>query len=77
MDFGAPVGFRLALRYPERLSAIIVQNAPLYPEEPRGWWATLGQYWVEGPPGTARPRAPTRTWTGCAASTCPASRTPR
>ena len=48
MDFGAPVGFRLALKHPERLSAIIVQNAPLYPEEPRGWWATLGQYWADG-----------------------------
>jgi pimeloyl-ACP methyl ester carboxylesterase len=48
MDFGAPVGFRLALRHPERLSAIIVQNAPLYPWEPRGWWATLGQYWADG-----------------------------
>jgi pimeloyl-ACP methyl ester carboxylesterase len=48
MDFGAPVGFRLALRHPERLSAIIVQNAPLHPWEPRGWWATLGQYWADG-----------------------------
>ena len=77
MDFGAAVGFRLALRHPERLSAIIMQNAPLYPWEPRGWWATLGQYWADGPPRTATPRAPTWTWTGCAASTCPASRTPR
>jgi pimeloyl-ACP methyl ester carboxylesterase len=48
MDFGAAVGFRLALRRPERLSAIIVQNAPLYPWEPQGWWATLGQYWADG-----------------------------
>ena len=48
MDFGAAVGFRLALRHPERLTAIIVQNAPLYPWEPRGWWATLGQYWADG-----------------------------
>jgi len=48
MDFGAAAGFRLALRHPERLSAIIVQNAPLYPWEPRGWWATLGQYWADG-----------------------------
>jgi len=31
MDFGAAVGFRLALRHSERLAAIIVQNAPLYP----------------------------------------------
>jgi pimeloyl-ACP methyl ester carboxylesterase len=50
MDFGAAVGFRLALRHPERLSAIIVQNAPLYPWEPQGWWATLGQYWADGSP---------------------------
>jgi pimeloyl-ACP methyl ester carboxylesterase len=48
MDFGAAVGFRLALRHPERLTAIIVQNAPLHPWEPRGWWATLGQYWADG-----------------------------
>jgi pimeloyl-ACP methyl ester carboxylesterase len=48
MDFGAPVGFRLALRHPERLSAVIAQNAPLYPEEPQGWWATLGKYWADG-----------------------------
>src|SRR5262249_56696551 len=56
MDFGAPIGFRLALRHPERLSAIIVQNAPLYPWEPRGWWATLGQYWADG--STAHRQAP-------------------
>ncbi len=48
MDFGAPVGFRLALRHPERLTAVIAQNAPLYPEEPKGWWETLGRYWADG-----------------------------
>ena len=48
MDFGAPVGFRLALKHPERVSAIVMQNAPLYPEAPAGWWATLGQYWHVG-----------------------------
>jgi len=47
MDFGAPAGFRLALRHPGRLSAIIVQNAPLYPWQPEGWWATLRQYWAD------------------------------
>jgi pimeloyl-ACP methyl ester carboxylesterase len=48
MDFGGPVGFRLALWNPERLTAVIAQNAPLYPEEPRGWWTTLGRYWADG-----------------------------
>jgi pimeloyl-ACP methyl ester carboxylesterase len=48
MDFGGPVGFRLALKHPERLSALVLQNAPLYPEKPEGWWATLGTYWADG-----------------------------
>jgi pimeloyl-ACP methyl ester carboxylesterase/uncharacterized protein YciI len=48
MDFGGPVGYRLALWHPERLTAVVAQNAPLYPEEPRGWWATLGRYWADG-----------------------------
>lgn len=48
MDFGGPVGFRLTLWHPERLTAVIAQNAPLYPEGPRGWWATLGRYWADG-----------------------------
>ena len=48
MDFGAPIGFRLVLQHPERLTALVAQNAPLYPEEPRGWWATLGRYWADG-----------------------------
>jgi pimeloyl-ACP methyl ester carboxylesterase len=50
-DFGAAAGSRLALRHPGRLSAIIVQTAPLHPREPRGWWATLGQYRADGSAG--------------------------
>jgi len=50
MDFGGPIGYRLALEHPERLSALVMQNAPLYPEEPKGWWATLGKYWNDGSP---------------------------
>src|SRR5260370_28590709 len=42
MDFGAAVGFRLALQHPQRLSAIILPKAPLQPREPRGWAATPG-----------------------------------
>lgn len=77
MDFGAPVGYRLALRHPGQLSAIVMQNAPLYPKRrgaggPR--WASTGR---TDPPGTARPLASTSTWTGCAASTSTARRTRR
>jgi pimeloyl-ACP methyl ester carboxylesterase len=48
MDFGGPIGYRLALKYPERLAGMVMQNAPLYPEAPEGWWATLGTYWQDG-----------------------------
>jgi pimeloyl-ACP methyl ester carboxylesterase len=48
MDFGAPVGFRLTLEDPERVPALVLQNAPLYPEAPSGWWATMGKYWADG-----------------------------
>jgi pimeloyl-ACP methyl ester carboxylesterase len=61
MDFGAPVGFRLALKHPERLSALVCQNAPLYPEKPEGWWKTLGQYWADG---SAENRAACRSYLG-------------
>src|SRR5262249_46468589 len=59
MDFGAPVGFRLALRHPEQLLALVAQNAPLYPEEPHGWWATLGEDWADG---SAEHRAACRSY---------------
>ena len=28
-DYGAPVGFRLAVKHPERISAIVTQNGPI------------------------------------------------
>jgi hypothetical protein len=51
------VGFRLALRHPERLSAIIVQNAPLYPVGAAGLVGhpgpVLGGRVRRAPPGRA------------------------
>ncbi len=32
MDYGAPVGFRLAVRHPEKVEALIVQNGNAYVE---------------------------------------------
>src|ERR1700754_1222542 len=32
MDYGAPVGYRLALKHPERVSGLIVQNGNAYAE---------------------------------------------
>ena len=34
MDYGAPVGWRLALKHPERVTGLIVQNGNAYDERP-------------------------------------------
>jgi pimeloyl-ACP methyl ester carboxylesterase len=47
MDYGAPVGYRLALAHPERVTALIVQNGNAYEEGLREFWAPLRQYWQE------------------------------
>jgi pimeloyl-ACP methyl ester carboxylesterase len=38
MDYGAPVGWRLALKHPERISALIVQNGNAYDEGLKEFW---------------------------------------
>ncbi len=38
MDYGAPVGYRLALKHPERVSALIVQNGNAYEEGLKAFW---------------------------------------
>ena len=44
-DYGAPVGFRLALRYPDRISALISQNGNAYVEGLSDGWAPVRAYW--------------------------------
>jgi pimeloyl-ACP methyl ester carboxylesterase len=44
-DYGAPVGFRLALRYPDRISAVISQNGNAYVEGLSDDWAPVRAYW--------------------------------
>jgi pimeloyl-ACP methyl ester carboxylesterase len=37
------------LKRPHRLTALVVQNGPAYPEgDEGGWWATLARYWEDG-----------------------------
>ncbi|WP_336485973.1 alpha/beta fold hydrolase [Methylobacterium nigriterrae] len=47
MDYGAPVGYRLALRHPERVSALIVQNGNAYEEGLKAFWDPIKAYWAE------------------------------
>ena len=44
-DYGAPVGYRLAVKNPDRVRALIVQNGNAYEEGLRGFWAPLKDYW--------------------------------
>ncbi|NTU23254.1 alpha/beta hydrolase [Brevibacillus sp. HB1.2] len=44
-DYGAPVGFRLAIKHPERVQAIISQNGNAYEEGLLSSWAPVRTYW--------------------------------
>ena len=48
MDYGAPVGYRLALKHPERVSAIVVQNGNAYEEGLKAFWDPIKAYWADG-----------------------------
>jgi pimeloyl-ACP methyl ester carboxylesterase len=53
MDYGAPIGFRLASRHPERVQALIVQNGNAYEEGLREFWEPLKAYWQDRTPENA------------------------
>jgi pimeloyl-ACP methyl ester carboxylesterase len=48
MDYGAPVGFRLAAKNPERVTALIVQNGNAYNEGIEQFWDPIKTYWGTG-----------------------------
>ncbi len=55
MDYGAPVGFRLAVKHPERVQALIVQNGNAYEEGLREFWKPFRAYWKERTEKNAAP----------------------
>lgn len=45
-DYGAPVGFRLALEHPERVAGLIIQNGNAYEEGlPDSFWGPWRDFW--------------------------------
>ena len=44
-DYGAPVGLRLAVKHPERISAIVSQNGNAYEEGLSEGWNPIRAYW--------------------------------
>jgi pimeloyl-ACP methyl ester carboxylesterase len=48
MDYGAPVGWRLALKHPERITGLIIQNGNAYDEGLKEFWNPIKKYWADG-----------------------------
>lgn len=47
MDYGAPVGFRLATKHPEKVDALLIQNGNAYEEGLQDFWQPLRAYWQD------------------------------
>ncbi|MGH8137940.1 MAG: alpha/beta fold hydrolase [Steroidobacteraceae bacterium] len=58
-DYGAPTGFRLAMRHPERITAIVSQNGNAYEEGLSEGWTPMRAYWRDASPAN---RAALRTF---------------
>jgi pimeloyl-ACP methyl ester carboxylesterase len=49
MDFGGPIGYCLMLKYPDRVTGVVIQNTPAFGEPIAGpLWATELAYWKDG-----------------------------
>jgi len=46
-DYGAPTGFRIAVKHPERITAMISQNGNAYEEGLSDGWTPIRAYWTD------------------------------
>ena len=53
-DYGAPTGLRIAVRHPERITAIISQNGNAYREGLSEGWSPIRAYWQDPSPDEPR-----------------------
>ncbi len=61
-DYGAPVGYRIASKHPDRVTAIVVQNGNAYDEGlDNDFWKPIKAYWKE--PGSKEKREALRGFT--------------
>ncbi|MFB3090678.1 MAG: alpha/beta fold hydrolase [Gammaproteobacteria bacterium] len=48
MDYGAPIGFRIATKHPERIEGLIIQNGNAYDEGiDNNFWEPIKAYWKD------------------------------
>ncbi|HEY9661161.1 MAG TPA: alpha/beta hydrolase [Allocoleopsis sp.] len=50
MDYGAPIGYRLATQHPERVESLIVQNGNAYEEGLGDFWQPMRAFWQNKTP---------------------------
>jgi pimeloyl-ACP methyl ester carboxylesterase len=53
MDYGAPIGYRIATQQPERVDSLIVQNGNAYEEGLGDFWQPIKAYWQHRTPENA------------------------
>ena len=46
-DYGGPVGFRIMVAHPDRVRALIIQNANVYKDGLGSKWAGIARYWAD------------------------------
>ncbi len=55
MDYGAPVGFRIASKNPEKITSLIIQNGNAYDEGLRDFWNPLKKFWKDNTAKNSKP----------------------
>jgi len=63
-DYGAPIGFRIAMTNPKQITAIISQNGNAYEEGLSEEWSPLRRYWSNSTPENRKALYPTLTLEG-------------
>jgi pimeloyl-ACP methyl ester carboxylesterase len=48
MDYGAPIGYRIAEKHPERVTGLVIQNGNAYDEGLLEFWDPIKAYWKSG-----------------------------
>jgi pimeloyl-ACP methyl ester carboxylesterase len=46
-DYGAPIGFRIAMAHPDRLHALVIQNGNIYKAGLGAKWVKVAEYWAD------------------------------
>lgn len=54
-DYGAPIGYRIAAKHPEKITSLVVQNANIYEEGLGESWGDIQKFWANNTEETRRP----------------------